>query len=152
MNQKKQKGLQMKNVNDKTRSFTEDEKFQVELLKNWISEYVTKFKEKRLERESVRYASLVIAIDFSQSDTSLNMVKHLYKLRAKIQLHIDEQNFNSEYKKLNEKLTYQMNKMINKIYQIDLGGGSNPNTIKRMFLFKDDMEIWTPYNNRHMSF
>ncbi|MBU1216427.1 hypothetical protein KJ870_00635 [bacterium] len=142
----------MKNVNDKTRSFTEDEKFQVELLKNWISEYVTKFKEKRLERESVRYASLVIAIDFSQSDTSLNMVKHLYKLRAKIQLHIDEQNFNSEYKKLNEKLTYQMNKMINKIYQIDLGGGSNPNTIKRMFLFKDDMEIWTPYNNRHMSF
>lgn len=139
----------MKNINDKTRSFTEDEKFQVELLKNWISEYVTKFKEKGLERESVRYASLVIAIDFSQSDTSLNMVKHLYKLRAKIQLHIDEQNFNSEYKKLNEKLTYQMNKMINKIYQIDLGG-SNQNTIQRIFLFKEDIEIWTNHNN--MSF
>ena len=142
----------MKNVNDKTKSFTKDEELQVELLKGWISEYVSKFKYNGLESESIRYARLVIAIDFAQSDTSLNMLKHLYKIRVKIQVHIDNENFNSAYKKLNEKLTYQMNKMINKIYQIDLGGGSNPNTIKRMFLFKDDMEIWTPYNNRHMSF
>jgi hypothetical protein len=142
----------MKNVNDKTRSFTKDEELQVELLKDWINEYVTKFKEKGLKSESFYYSRLVIAIECSQSKTSLNMVNHLYKIRAKIQQHIDNQNFNSEYKKLNEKLTYQMNKMINKIYKIDLACRSNPSTIKRMFLFKDDMAIWTPYDNSHMSF
>ena len=51
----------------------------IEQLKLWISEYVSKFEEKDMHNQSSEYASLITAIEFAESEESLNMLTHLIK-------------------------------------------------------------------------
>ena len=115
---------------------------KIQELKLWISEYISKFEEKGMPDEALEYSNLKTAIEFSESKESLNMLNHLYKIRSEIQTHIDENNFDEKYKKLNEKWVYQLNKMVKKIYLLDFIGGANPKTTKRMIIFKADIDFW----------
>lgn len=118
-------------------------KSQIEQLKKWVSEYAEKFSEKGLEAEAMQYSALVSAIEFAETDKSMNMVAHLYKIRSQIQEHINLQNFDSHYKELNQKLLYQMNKMITKIMSFDFARSTSPNELMRMFIFKYDVEHYS---------
>ena len=115
-------------------------------LKIWITEYVNKFEEKGLDVEVIKYKNLLTAIDFSVSETSVNIVTHLHKIREEIQQHINNDNFDSKYKKLLDKLNYQMEKMIDKIYMVDYAYLS---ATYRLHIFKTDAKhIENNFNER----
>lgn len=95
-----------------------------EFLVKCINQYIQKFKEKGLESEVYKYTSLVSSIELSYCDKSIEKVNHLYKIRIKIEKHIINNNFNKNYKKLNEKFVYNLEKFIKSIYEIDYFIGS----------------------------
>lgn len=115
-----------------------------ELLKNWINEYINKFIEHGLEGEVMKYQSLNCRIDFSLTKKSIEKVEHLFNIRSQIEQHIINKNFNKKYKKLNEKLIYNFEKMIKQIYWIDVKVFEHSSQVNRVSVFdKTDLEIYT---------
>lgn len=90
-----------------------------EMLSNWITQYIVKFSEKGLSDTEQVYTYLKCAIDFASTKKSIEKVEHIFNIRNKIEEHIQENNFDKNYKKLNEKLVYNMNKAIKNITLID---------------------------------
>ena len=109
-------------------------------VKRWISEYIEGF----IKKNSIDYAEklkmLNNAVEFAESEEALNMVNHFFKIRSELQLnHIDKNNFDKTYKKLNEKIVYQLDKMINKIVFIDF---MSERGLNRLCVFNTDVEIY----------
>lgn len=109
-------------------------------VKRWISEYIEGF----IKKNSIDYAEklkmLNNAVEFAESEEALNMVNHFFKIRSELQLnHIDKNNFDKTYKKLNEKIVYQLDKMINKIVFIDF---MSERGLNRLCVFNTDVELY----------
>jgi len=81
-----------------------------------IKQYIKKYNEKNLHRKVFELESLIESIKMSYCDKSIEKVNHLYKIRIEIEKHIINNNFNKNYKKLNEKFVYNIDKCINHIY------------------------------------
>lgn len=120
-------------------------KENIKQVKKWIAEYIEVF----VKKSSVDYADklrmLNTAVEFAESEQSLNMVNHFFKIRNELQInHIDKNNFNETYKKLNSKIVYQLDKMINKIVLIDFMSARGQN---RLCVFNSDVELYTQQIN-----
>lgn len=109
-------------------------------LKLWLNDYIIKFEKNNSHSLVQEYKALSSAIEFSTSKTSIKSVNHLFEIRNKIQIHIDDNNFDKFYKKLNEKLIYNFNKLINKIVIIDFKT-NNSNELYIIKIFKDDVDF-----------
>lgn len=121
-----------------------------EQAKAWIEEY----KIGALKHNHTKFVNnltrLTICIEFSKSSKSIEMMQHFYKLRNEIQVHyINKNYFNNRYKKLNEKITYHIEKMINQIWQIDYMVDNEHN---RLHCFKSDVKHYAnELNNGEIS-
>jgi len=112
-----------------------------EMLSNWITQYIEKFSEKGLIDNEQAYKYLKCAIDFASTKKSIEKVEHIFNIRNKIEEHIQENRFDKNYKKLNEKLVYNMNKAIKNITLIDYKVDFN-SEISRVAVFDpQDLEI-----------
>jgi hypothetical protein len=112
-----------------------------DFLKEKINQYIIKMNEKGMIDKSVSYGFLITAIDFATCDKSIEKVNHLYNIRVSIEEHIKNNKFDKNYKKLNEKLVYFMDKLIDSIYLIDFVIEHNPNQLNRVAVFdKKDLE------------
>jgi hypothetical protein len=90
-----------------------------EMLSNWIKQYISKFFANGVNDNAEAYTYLMCAIDFASTKKSIEKVEHLFNIRNTIEKHIQDNNFDNNYKKLNEKLVYNMAKAIKNIILID---------------------------------
>ena len=112
-------------------------------LKEWIGQYINKFEEKNISQSKIdKYKFLLTAIDFSLTNDSINKVNHLFDIRNKIEIHIKDNNFNKEYKKLLGKLDWNMNKLINQIYLVDLQTDVQSNIYRVAVFNREDIELY----------
>jgi hypothetical protein len=118
-----------------------------EIVKKWLDEYKIGFINKGIKKYSENIDKLISCVEFSQSKESLEMINHFYKIRNDIQVnHINKNNFDKKYKKLNEKISYLMVKWLNNVYMLDYSDGSQ---INRIYIFKLDLKIYeSQINNR----
>ena len=121
---------------------------KIEQSKIWIKDYINKISKYNTELIN-KLEKLYISIDFIKSDKSLNLINHFYNLRNDIQEnHIQLNNFNKVYKKLNEKLSYHIDKMIKQLYVIDIQGDDKT---YRLHCFKTDISyIQNDINNQNI--
>ena len=108
-----------------------------EQVKIWIKEYQLGAFEHGNSKLTNDLENLIVSIELSISPKSIEMIKHFYKLRNEIQVHyIDKKNFNKRYKKLNEKVTYTIEKMISKVWHMDY---MLDEQLNRLYCFKSDV-------------
>lgn len=116
------------------------------MLRSWISEYINKFEEKGLFYKVEHLNNLMCRIDFSLTKKSIEKVEHIFNIRYKIEQHIKNNNFDKKYKKLNEKLVYNFDKLIKNMYVIEFK--TNDNDYYQVCVFdKEDFYIHNELNN-----